>query len=131
MELKLTSSLKNSRTGSQLLLLLLQLQLVPLTFKVLDGLDAQLQRGVLVTHEDGARVLLEGRHGPHVVDALLDGLVQGKGLVGPCDQDHHLDTQKVSSRLQSDQQQLGHRTGTRYRTTHTLAASFRHCGSIE
>lgn len=60
------------------------------TFEVFDRLDSQLQGGVLVTNKDGARVLLEGRHGPHVVHALLDGFIQSEGFVRSCDQNHHL-----------------------------------------
>lgn len=58
--------------------------------EVLDGLDAQLERGVLVADEERLRVLLEGGHGPHVVDALLHGLGQRQRLVRARDEDHHL-----------------------------------------
>lgn len=58
--------------------------------EVLDGLDAQLERGVLVADEERLRVLLEGRHRPHVVDALLHGLRQRQRLVRARDEDHHL-----------------------------------------
>lgn len=60
------------------------------TFKVFDRFDSQLQGGVLVTNKDGARVLLEGRHRPHVVHSLLDGFIQSEGFVCSCDQNHHL-----------------------------------------
>lgn len=64
----------------------------PRTFEILDGFHFQLQGGVLVAHEHRAGVLLEGRHGPHVAHALLDGFVQSKGLVGARDENHHLRT---------------------------------------
>ena len=59
--------------------------------EVLDSPHSQLIGGRLVTDEDGGGVLLEGRNGPHVVDALFDGLVESERLVGPSDQNHHLE----------------------------------------
>lgn len=61
-----------------------------LTFEILDSLHFQLQGSVLVAHKHCAGMLLEGRHGPHMVHSLLDGLVQSKRLVSTCDEDHHL-----------------------------------------
>lgn len=61
------------------------------TFKVLDGLDPELECCVFITHKDGARMLLEGRYCPHVIHSFLNGLVQGKGFVCTSDQDHNLD----------------------------------------
>lgn len=63
-----------------------------LTFEILDGLHFELQGGILITHEHCAGMLLEGRHSPHVVHSLLDGLVQSKCLVSTRDEDHHLET---------------------------------------
>ena len=40
--------------------------------EVLDGLDAELEGGVLVAGEGHLRVLLEHGHGEHVVDAVLE-----------------------------------------------------------
>ena len=58
--------------------------------EVSHGFDLELQGGVFVTDKDGVRVLLEGGDSPHVTHPLLDGLVEGQGLVGPRDQNHHL-----------------------------------------
>ena len=58
--------------------------------EVTHGLDLELQGGVFVADKDGVGVLLEGGDGPHVTHPLLDGLVEGQGLVGPRDQNHHL-----------------------------------------
>jgi len=58
--------------------------------EIFDRLDPELQSGVLVANEECPRVLLESGHCPHVVDALLDGLVQGKRLVRARYQNHHL-----------------------------------------
>ena len=70
------------------------------SLEVLHGAHLQFHGGILVTHEDGARVLLEGGHGPHVVDALLYRLVEGEGLVNPCDDDHHLTGQMTQDACQ-------------------------------
>lgn len=48
----------------------------------LDGLDLQLERGVLVADDHGVGVQLQAREGPHVVDAALDAPLQGEGLAG-------------------------------------------------
>lgn len=60
------------------------------TFEVLDSLNSELQSGILIAHKDGVWVLLKGRHRPHVVNPLLDGLVQGKGFVCSSDENHDL-----------------------------------------
>lgn len=65
-----------------------------LTFEILDGLHFQLQGSILITHKHCAGMLLEGRHGPHMVHSLLNGLVQSKCLVSTCDEDHHLGIRK-------------------------------------
>lgn len=48
----------------------------------LDRLDLKLQRRVLVDNNHGVGVQLEAGQCPHVVDALLDATLQGKGLSG-------------------------------------------------
>lgn len=53
--------------------------------EVVDGLDVELEGGVLVADDHAAGVELDGRDGPHVVDTLLDALGQGQGLVGTSD----------------------------------------------
>lgn len=53
--------------------------------EVVDGLDVELEGGILVADDHAAGVELDGRDGPHVVDALLDALGQGQGLVGTGD----------------------------------------------
>lgn len=72
--------------------------------EVLDGLHLELQRSILVTDKDGARVLLKRRHSPHVVDALFNGHVKGIGLVRTGNQNHHLRTHKHVTA--SDQQSI-------------------------
>lgn len=62
--------------------------------EVLDSLHLELQRSILVTDKDGARVLLKRRNSPHVIDALFNGHVQGIGLVRTGNQNHHLRTDK-------------------------------------
>ena len=60
------------------------------SFEVLDSFDSEFQGGVIIAHKEGVLVHLEGRDGPPVTHTFLDGLVQGKCLVGSSDQDHHL-----------------------------------------
>ncbi len=55
----------------------------------LDRFHPQLQGGVLVGHDHGVRVQLQAREGPHVVDALLDALLQSVGLLRSQDDGHH------------------------------------------
>lgn len=65
------------------------------TFEVLDGLHLQLERGVLVGDEDGTRMHLERRHGPHVRHALFDRLVERERLRRARDDDHHLKEERL------------------------------------
>lgn len=58
--------------------------------EVVDGLDVELEGGVLVTDNHAAGVKLDGRDGPHVVDSLLNALGQGQSLVGASDDDADL-----------------------------------------
>ena len=60
------------------------------TLEVLDSLDTELQRSILIAHDHGVLVHLERRHGPHVVDTLLNTLGEGKGLVATINDDNHL-----------------------------------------
>lgn len=61
------------------------------TLEVFDRLDAQLQRGVLIAYEQRVRVHLESGNGPHVADAVLDGLGQSQRFVGARDENDHLE----------------------------------------
>lgn len=56
----------------------------------LDGLDLQLQGGVLVGDNHGVGVQLEAGERPHVVDALLDAVLEGEGLALADDDDDDL-----------------------------------------
>ena len=58
--------------------------------EVLDGLDVELRGGVLVDDDEGPGVELERGEGPHVVDALLDGLAEREGLALAGDDDDDL-----------------------------------------
>ena len=49
--------------------------------EVLDCLDLELERGVLVAYEERVRMKLECGNGPHVTHAFLDRLVEGESLV--------------------------------------------------
>lgn len=53
--------------------------------EVVDGLDMELEGGVLVADNHAAGVELNGRDGPHVVDTLFNALGQSQGLVGTSD----------------------------------------------
>ena len=48
--------------------------------KVFNGLNVELGCGVLVDDDEGPRMELEGREGPHMVDALLNGLAERESL---------------------------------------------------
>ena len=50
-------------------------------FEVLDGLDLQLERRVLIDHDHRVLVQLQRRQRPHVVDAVLDAALQRERLV--------------------------------------------------
>ena len=72
------------------------------TLEVAHGLDAQLERGVVVAHNHGALVQLQRADGPHVAHALLDALGQRVGLVRARDDDDHL--ARVHDRADADRQ---------------------------
>lgn len=58
--------------------------------EIFDSFHFQLQSCIFIANHQGAGVLLESRHGPHVVHSFLDRLVESGGLVGAGDQNHHL-----------------------------------------
>ncbi len=60
------------------------------TFKILHSFDPEFQRRIFVANKNASWMLLEGRYRPHVVHTFLDGFIQGKGLMSPCDQNHDL-----------------------------------------
>ena len=58
--------------------------------EVLVGADLQFVGSLLVADDDAVGMHLQGADGPHVVDASLDGSLQGTGLQVTVGQDHHL-----------------------------------------
>lgn len=59
-------------------------------FAYLDGLDLELGSGILIHHNHGVRVKLQAGQGPHVVDTLLDALLQSKRLALAQNNDYDL-----------------------------------------
>ena len=90
------------------------------SLKYLRRAHPQLERRLVVADDDAVRVHLQGADRPHVIDAFLDGVPQGPGLVGAVDDDDHL--VGVHDRADPDaQRRLGDLGRDRCRRTGELA----------
>ena len=58
--------------------------------EVFNSFNFELQSGIFITDKQSSWMLLDGRHSPHVIDALFDSFVKRQRFMGSRYQHHHL-----------------------------------------